>query len=105
MIFCTKLYLDKTKKMFQGHFLRIRTSDLSKTWSETWDSCFESLKGSVVSRKIIVIYYLFIVFKALRLAAVVFMCFLIWPPPRDLSIARLLQFDFKLVKFHTIIQN
>ena len=36
------------------------------------------------------IIFLLLLFKALRLAAVVFMCFLIWPPPRDLSIARLL---------------
>ena len=43
-------------------------------------------------------YYYFIIiiiiFKALRLAAVVIMCFfLIWPPPRDLSIARLLYLE------------
>ena len=37
------------------HFLRNCTSDLSKTWSETWDSCFESFNGSVVSRKILVL--------------------------------------------------
>ena len=34
---------------------RMRTSDLSETWSETWDSCIESLKGSFVSRIILVI--------------------------------------------------
>ena len=74
MIFCTKLHLDESKKMFQadfwkkflfsrfwpknqvfGLFLRIRTSDLSKTWSETWDNCFDSSNGSVVSRKILVL--------------------------------------------------
>ena len=43
------------KNQVFGHFLRIRTSDLSKTWSETWDSCFESFNGSVVSRKILVL--------------------------------------------------
>ena len=46
-------------------------------------------------------YYYFIIiiiiiFKALRLVAVVFMCFfLIWPPPRDLSIARMFYFVAK----------
>ena len=43
------------KNQVFGHFLRIRTSDLSKTWSESWDSCFESFNGSVVSRKILVL--------------------------------------------------
>ena len=38
-----------------GHFLRNRSSDLSKTLSETWDNCFESFNGSVVSRKILVL--------------------------------------------------
>ena len=42
-----------SKKSWFGHFLRIHTSDLSKTWSETWDSCFESFKGSFLSRKIL----------------------------------------------------
>ena len=37
----------------------------------------------------IIIIIIIVIFKALRLAAVVFMCFLFWPPPRDLSIARL----------------
>ena len=38
-----------------GNFLLMRTSDLSKTWSETWYSCFESFNGSVVSRKNLVL--------------------------------------------------
>ena len=37
-----------------GHFLRNRTSDLSKTWSETGDNCFESSNSSAVSEKILV---------------------------------------------------
>ena len=36
-----------------GHFLRNRASDLSKTWPETGDSCFESFIGSVLSGKIL----------------------------------------------------
>ena len=43
------------KNQVFGHFLRIRTSDLSKTWSETLDSCFQSFNVSVVSRKILVL--------------------------------------------------
>ena len=43
------------KNQVFGHFLRIHTTDLSKTWSETWDNCFESSNGSVVSRKILVL--------------------------------------------------
>ena len=43
------------KNQVFGLFLRIRTSDLSKTWSETWDNCFDSSNGSVVSRKILVL--------------------------------------------------
>ena len=63
-----------TQNQVFGHFLRNRTLDLSKTWSETWDNCFESSNGIVVSRKILLIIII-IIFKALRLAAVVFMCF------------------------------
>ena len=44
-IFCSK------NQVF-GHFVLMRTSDLSKTWSETWDNCFESSNGSVVSGKL-----------------------------------------------------
>ena len=36
-------------------FLRNRTSDLSKIWSETVGNCFESWNGSVVSGKILVL--------------------------------------------------
>ena len=43
------------KNQVFGHFLRIRTSDLSKTWSKTWDSCFESFNDNVVSRNILVL--------------------------------------------------
>ena len=46
------------KSGFSVIFLRNRTSDLSKTWSETWDNCFESSNGSVVSRKILVLVVL-----------------------------------------------
>ena len=45
-------YFWPKKKQVFGHFLRIHTSYLSKTWSETWDNCFDSSNGSVVSRKI-----------------------------------------------------
>ena len=43
------------KSQVLGHFFQNRTSDLSKTWSETGDNCFESSNGSVVSRKILVL--------------------------------------------------
>ena len=43
------------KNQVFGNFLRIRTSDLSKTWSETWDNCFESSNGSVVPEKVLVL--------------------------------------------------
>ena len=39
--------------------------------------------------------FIIIIFKALKLAAAVFMYFLIWPPPRDLSIARLFTYNFQ----------
>ena len=70
-LFWSKIWPFLLKNQVFGHFLRIRTSNLSKTWSETWGNCFESLNGSVVSRKILVI----IIIRALRLAAIVFMCF------------------------------
>ena len=53
--FWSKIWPFSLKNQIFGHFLRIRTSDLSKTWSETWDSCFESLNSSVVSGKILVL--------------------------------------------------
>ena len=43
------------KNQVFGHFLRNRTSDLSKTWSETGDICFESSTGSVLSEKFLVL--------------------------------------------------
>ena len=43
------------KNQVFGHFPLNCTSDLSKNWSETGDSCFESLNGSVVSGKILVL--------------------------------------------------
>ena len=43
-----------------GHFLRICTSDLSKTRSETWESC-EQFNDNVVSRKILVIIIIIII--------------------------------------------
>ena len=54
-LFWSKIWPFSLKNQVFGHFLRIRTSDLSKTWSETWDNCFESSNGSVVSRKILVL--------------------------------------------------
>ena len=54
-LFWSKIWSFLLKNQVFGHFLRIRTSDLSKTWSETWDNCIESSNGSVVSRKILVI--------------------------------------------------
>ena len=45
---------------------------------------------------IIILLFIHYYFKALRLVAAIFMCFfLIWPPPRDLSIARLLTYKFQ----------
>ena len=43
------------KNQVFGHFLWNRTSDLSKTWSESGDNCFESSNDSVVSGKILVL--------------------------------------------------
>ena len=43
------------KNQVFGHFVLMRTSDLSKTWSETWDNCFESSNDSVVPGKILVL--------------------------------------------------
>ena len=40
--------------------------------------------------------FIIIIFKALKLAAAVFMHFLIWPPLRDLSIAPLLAYNFQM---------
>ena len=50
--FLPKIWSFLLKSQVFGHFLQNRTSDLSKTWSETWDSWFESLNGNV-SRKIL----------------------------------------------------
>ena len=72
--FWSKIWPFLLKNQVFGHFVLMRTSDLSKTWSVTWDSCNESLKGSVVSMIILVIL-LIIVFKALRLPAAVFYVF------------------------------
>ena len=79
----------------------IRTSDSSKTWSETWDNRFESSNGSVVSRKILVIINIILLFLKLWDYPPLFLCvFLIWPPPRDLSIARLFYLQrWKVSKF------
>ena len=42
-----KIWPFSLKNQVFGHFLRIRASDLSKTWSETGDNCFESSNDSV----------------------------------------------------------
>ena len=54
--FWSKIWPFLLKNQVFGHFLRIHTSDLSKTWSETWDNCFEASNGRVVSRKILVMF-------------------------------------------------
>ena len=51
----SKIWSFLLKNQVFGHFLRNCTSDLSKTWSETWDNYFESSNGNVVSRKILVL--------------------------------------------------
>ena len=53
--FWSKIWAFLLKNQVFGHFLRNRTSDLSKTWSETGDNCFELSNGSVVSGKILVL--------------------------------------------------
>ena len=52
--FWSKIWPFLLKNQVFGHFLRNRTSDLSKTWSETGDICFESSNGSVMSGKFLV---------------------------------------------------
>ena len=54
-LFWSKIWPFSLKNQVFGHFLRNRTSDLSKTWSETGDNCFVSSKGSVLSGKILVL--------------------------------------------------
>ena len=54
-LFWSKIWPFSLKNQVFGHFLRIRTSDLSKTWSETGDNWFESSNASVVSEKILVL--------------------------------------------------
>ena len=49
--FWSKMWPILLKNQVSGHFHRNRTSDLSRTWSETGDNCFESSNGSVVSGK------------------------------------------------------
>ena len=58
--FWSKIWPFSLKNQVFGHFLRIRTSKLSKTWSETGDNWFKSSNASVVSEKIIVLAVLFI---------------------------------------------
>ena len=53
--FLVKIWPFSLKNQVFGHFLRNRSSDLSKTWSETGDYCFESSNGSVVSGEILVL--------------------------------------------------
>ena len=52
-LFWSKIWPFSLKNHVFGHFLRNRSSDLSKTCSETGDNCFESSNGSVVSGKIL----------------------------------------------------
>ena len=54
-LFWSKIWPFLLKNEVFGHFLRNRASDLSETWSETVDNCFESSNGSGVSRKILVL--------------------------------------------------
>ena len=50
-LFRSKIWPFSLKNQVFGHFLRNHTSDLSKTWSETGDSCFQSSNDSVVPGK------------------------------------------------------
>ena len=54
-LFGAKLGHFHSKISFSDIFLRNRTSDLSKAWSETEENCFESSNSSVVSGKILVL--------------------------------------------------
>ena len=54
-LFWSKIWPFSLKNQVFGHFLWNPTLDLSKTWSETGDNCFESSNGSVVSGKILVL--------------------------------------------------
>ena len=107
-LFWSKIWPFLLKNQFFGCFLENRLSEFHVTWSEIRDNCFQYHLTAVlclgkfsfgrfgpflVKNTLLVI----IIFKALRLAAAVFMCFFIWPPPRDLSIARLLLFKLKLL--------
>ena len=49
--FLSQIWPFSIKNQVFGHFLRNCTSDLSKTWSETGDKCFESSNGSFGSGK------------------------------------------------------
>ena len=57
--FWSKIWAFLLKNQVFGHFLRNRTSDLSKASSETGDNCFESSNGSVVSGKILVLLFIY----------------------------------------------
>ena len=54
-LFWSKIWPFLLKNQVFRHFFPNCTSYLFKTWSETWDSCFESSNGSVVCGKILVL--------------------------------------------------
>ena len=54
-IFWFKIWPFSLKNKVFEHFLRNRSTDLSKTWSETGDNYFESLNDNVMSGKILVL--------------------------------------------------
>ena len=47
-LFWSKIFAIFAQNQFFGHFLRNRISDLSRTWSETGENCFEPSNGSVL---------------------------------------------------------
>ena len=54
-LFWSKIWPCSLENQVFGNFLRNRISDLSKTWSETGDNCFEYSNASVESGKILVL--------------------------------------------------
>ena len=57
-LFWSKIWPFSLENQVFGNFLRNRTSDLSKTWSETGDNCFESSNGSVLSGNFLFLAFL-----------------------------------------------
>ena len=54
-LFWSKIWPSLLENEVFGHFLPNRSSDLSKTLSDTGDNCFESSNDSVVSGEILVL--------------------------------------------------